>query len=1134
MISAMRDKGLELDRNSDSIPDVPLGKARVSADVGSDSDASGAEVGVLEELESNRAYDSDFGSRVSVAEGRVSVGGESERHRVLEGDERRDSDFRNDDLGRVVDDRRRGEKGRALESRWSRVGSDEFDTKEKGVGSRASVRKSNVSTFDDFVANGKGEVTGVGLSTSVGYGYEIGDMIWGKVKSHPWWPGVIYNESFASPSVRRTKSEGHVLVAFFGDSSYGWFEPEELIPFESNYSEKSRQTNSRTFVKAVEDAVDEVNRRSGLGLACRCRNPYNFRPGNAQGYYAVDLNDYETGAVYSVSQIRKARESFQPRDTVAFIKQLALIARDEVYTSIYFVKNKATALAYRKAVFEEFDETYAQAFGQQPVRPSRESLAAVAQPVRAPLSGPMVMAEALGKRRKNSTKPSKLKEHENKEKYLFKRRDEPSEVKIHQKGQGAFSRQVEGSAASMVEPPFTFAETSSWGQASNSSFDNGKGALLESKGGDGTMNLKHDRQRATTSGLDEDFHQPPSLPDTNDEGKRVSREIDPKLHGQDPRAHIVTGKKKAKLLKRPVGELGVEKSASGEKKKRKIEIGIKTSSDLGVEKSAPGEKKKKQKKKIEFGSETSSDLGVEKSAPGEEKKKKKQEMEFCVERSSDLMQNQSATGKSGTISSLLPDSIGKRSTFGMGDTDLKLPQLLGDLQALALNPFHGVDMSISPTVQKAFLKFRSIVYEKSFSPAETEANEVHASKSAAGSSGAFEVPSRGIKELPSPKHPKPLIRPDDPTKGGRKRGPSDRQEEMASKRMKKVEELKSLAVEKKAAQIPLEIHRDGKEAVAIRPPKLLKPDSIKKTTESPSKARVPTMLVMKFPPNTNLPSGSELKARLARFGPLDHSATRVFWQSFTCRVVFLYRADAEAAHKHLSGSNSLFGNVNVKSSIRTTGAMGPDSEGKAQREDAVEQKPPKPQPVVQLKSCLKKAAGEEAAGAVTTGGGSNGNGSSRGTPRVKFVLEGGESSGGGGGEQLIVGTNKNNYFNNTTSFADVGGKSSSSSSSSSHGMEFNTRNFQKGILPLPPATAKLPNTSNNMGYGEVEPRNTHNFSANMARAGPSPTNIDIAQQMLVPPTKIDIAQQMLGLLTKCNDLVTNVSSFLGYVPYHPL
>ncbi|KAA3471252.1 T-complex protein 1 subunit gamma [Gossypium australe] len=33
------------------------------------------------------------------------------------------------------------------------------------------------------------------------YGFEVGDMVWGKVKSHPWWPGHIFNEAFASSSV---------------------------------------------------------------------------------------------------------------------------------------------------------------------------------------------------------------------------------------------------------------------------------------------------------------------------------------------------------------------------------------------------------------------------------------------------------------------------------------------------------------------------------------------------------------------------------------------------------------------------------------------------------------------------------------------------------------------------------------------------------------------------------------------------------------------------------------------------------------------------------------------------------------------------------------------------------------------
>ena len=136
----------------------------------------------------------------------------------------------------------------------------------------------------------------------------------------------------------------------------------------------------RNFLNAVEEAVDEVSRRRGLGLACRCRNPYNFRPTNVRGYFAVDVDNYELGGVYSVRQIRKARDSFQPRDTVAFVKQLALMPRGD--WSIDFISNKATVLAYRKAVFEEFDVTYAQAFGQEPVRPTRESILASAQPVR--------------------------------------------------------------------------------------------------------------------------------------------------------------------------------------------------------------------------------------------------------------------------------------------------------------------------------------------------------------------------------------------------------------------------------------------------------------------------------------------------------------------------------------------------------------------------------------------------------------------------------------------------------------------------------------------------------------------------------------------------------------------------------
>lgn len=218
-------------------------------------------------------------------------------------------------------------------------------------------------------------------------GFEVGDMVWGKVKSHPWWPGHIFNEAFATSSVRRTKREGHVLVAFFGDSSYGWFDPAELIPFEPHYAEKSRQTVSRTFMKAVEEAVDEASRRSALGVSCQCRNPLNFRPTSVPGYFAVDVPGYEPGGVYSSKRIREARDNFVPADILSFVNQVAGTPLDPEVGSIDGIKKIAILLATRRAMFQEFDNTYAEAFGGQSSRNTHGVQGGLEQPGRAPSRG---------------------------------------------------------------------------------------------------------------------------------------------------------------------------------------------------------------------------------------------------------------------------------------------------------------------------------------------------------------------------------------------------------------------------------------------------------------------------------------------------------------------------------------------------------------------------------------------------------------------------------------------------------------------------------------------------------------------------------------------------------------------------
>ncbi|GKA08325.1 hypothetical protein Tco_0687656 [Tanacetum coccineum] len=120
--------------------------------------------------------------------------------------------------------------------------------------------------------------------------------------------------------------------------------------------------------------MNEVSRRNALGLSCMCRGKDNFRKTDVDGFFAVDVVDYEPRAVYSINEIEKARESFKPGAALDFIRKLALEPTiGSEHTGIDFIKDKAKVFWYRRAVSEEFDETYAQAFGHDPVLPSPAS-----------------------------------------------------------------------------------------------------------------------------------------------------------------------------------------------------------------------------------------------------------------------------------------------------------------------------------------------------------------------------------------------------------------------------------------------------------------------------------------------------------------------------------------------------------------------------------------------------------------------------------------------------------------------------------------------------------------------------------------------------------------------------------------
>ncbi|KAK7258891.1 hypothetical protein RIF29_24480 [Crotalaria pallida] len=1036
---------------------------------------------------------------------------------------------------------------------------DDLDNRIQKFPSSDSNSKSLLSEFDDYVAAGKRiDVDG----GSVGHGFEVGDMVWGKVKSHPWWPGHIYNEAFASPSVRRSKREGHLLVAFFGDSSYGWFETEELIPFDANFAEKSRQTSSKPFVKAVEEAVDELSRRRGLGLACNCRNADNFRPTSVRGYLSVDVPDYEPGGFYSNSEIRKARSGFRPSEALAFTKRLALAPRDGEDVSIGFIKNKATAFAYRKAVYEECDDTYAQAFGMQPSRPSQAQKNTMEQPKKqppkAPLSGPMVTAESFSGG-KNTTKSAKVKDNMKKDKYLFKRRDDPS-------NSFPTAHRVETPDATMRyvlqkrEPavpvvPHNLDKHEDTGFISHNSATSTSDVKESLEGSknlgrsdlsgelpllstvDETSQPSHQESKVSAD-IIHDENAKLSGPDfkPTEQGLPTIANGGNDIHQIEAKHHKISSVKKNKGLKRPADDLNSNTSATEErKKKKKKDLNIQPNSGHLEKHSTSGKSVHLSGKPVSIA-----------LAPRE-----------------------------GFQAEQVQGDVSSRNLPPMDITDVnfELPPLLDDLLSLALDPYHGVDRKTPAVVQKFFLHFRSRVYQKSLSlapPTENEAPEVRGTKSPL-SVRASDSPDDHVRASPVVKPAKRIVRPDDPTRSGHKRGPSDRQEEIAANRMKRIKELKALAAEKatasqktsetsqKTSEVshkPSEARREeGRESMSQALPKLVKPDSNRKV-QRPAKIVEPSMLVIKFPPHTSLPSVAELKARFARFGPIDQSGLRVFWKSLTCRVVFVHKSDALSAYKYSVSNPSIFGSADVKYYLRAFGDSAPEVfEGSKARGDngsneaprlrdptavhgqtSTQSRQPLLQPTLQLKSILKKSAGDESGQASGNGG------SSKGNPRVKFML-GGEGEESSKGEPLIMG-NRNNI--NNASFS---------------AMDFNSKNVVQNVtsqlpplLPTPPLTTQfaktpqhnfhnyvvqnvtshpplLPTPPLTTQFTKTPQHNLHNTEVAMA---PRNTPSFINTTTIATAPTIDISQQMLSLLTRCNDVVNNLRSLFGYVPYHSL
>ncbi|KAH7866184.1 hypothetical protein Vadar_016792 [Vaccinium darrowii] len=103
--------------------------------------------------------------------------------------------------------------------------------------------------------------------------FHMSDLVWAKVRSHPWWPGQIFDPSNASEKARRYSKKDGFLIAYFGDKTFAWIEAPRIKPFQMNFSQMEKQSSTEAFSHAVDCALEEVSRRVEFGLACSCLSP---------------------------------------------------------------------------------------------------------------------------------------------------------------------------------------------------------------------------------------------------------------------------------------------------------------------------------------------------------------------------------------------------------------------------------------------------------------------------------------------------------------------------------------------------------------------------------------------------------------------------------------------------------------------------------------------------------------------------------------------------------------------------------------------------------------------------------------------------------------------------------------------
>ncbi|KAL4341612.1 hypothetical protein GQ457_08G019630 [Hibiscus cannabinus] len=172
------------------------------------------------------------------------------------------------------------------------------------------------------------------------------DLVWGKVRSHPWWPGQIFDISAATAKAKKYFKKERYLIAYYGDQTFAWNEASQIKPFRSHFSRMEKQNNMEEFHHALDCALDEVSRRVEFGLACSCISKEAYSQIKTEIIVNAGIQE-ESSRRYGGDRFSSA-SSFDPLELVRTMKTLAPSPSYADVDRLQFTISQAQLLAFHR------------------------------------------------------------------------------------------------------------------------------------------------------------------------------------------------------------------------------------------------------------------------------------------------------------------------------------------------------------------------------------------------------------------------------------------------------------------------------------------------------------------------------------------------------------------------------------------------------------------------------------------------------------------------------------------------------------------------------------------------------------------------------------------------------------------